>query len=134
MGTRLILLSIAALFLGGLIFFGNRLSAGFRDRFLSIFPKSLTTKPTATPTRVPFGALVTVPPQPETAADTPAETASQGAVEGVAQTKDGLPEKSSTAAKEIPNTGPEDTVWFLLGISLLSGFFLRKHAFRVIKK
>lgn len=134
MGTRLILLIIAALFLGGLIFFGNRLSAGFRDRFLSIFPKSLTTKPTATPTRAPFGALVTVPPQPENAEDKPDENPSQGAVDGTTQTKGGLPEGSSNESEEIPNTGPEDVVWFLLGISLISGFFLRTYAFNAVRK
>lgn len=134
MSTRLVLLAIAALFLGGLIFFGNRLSTGFRNRFLSIFPSGQNAKPTATPTPVPFGMLATATPQPGNSSTAPVQNPANGNIQGIAQTKGGQVAQPSTPAETIPNTGPEDVAWLLLGASLLSGLFLRKYSLGTTKR
>lgn len=128
MGTRFVLLAIAALFLGGLIFFGNRLSAGFRDRFLGIFPLGQNAKPTATPTPIPFGTLITTSPQPEDSSTVKEQYPPDKNVAGAAQTKGGQIIQPSAAPEQIPSTGPAEILWLTLGASFISGYFLRKKA------
>lgn len=104
---RILLLLLAILFLVILIFSGNRLSAGFSQRFFSVFPIGQKTTPTPTGGIRSFNTLTT--PKP-----TAAQQTTKGDVAGV----------------QTPATGPAETSLALLGGGLGLGYLLRRYRLR----
>ncbi len=98
--NRLILIFLGFIFVIVIILTSNKITASLRQRFGNILPTPKVTTEEITPT--PIEEAITLTPTP---------TFFSGS--------------SSTPSNEIPATGPNDFMWFILGISLITGLTLR---------
>ncbi len=98
--SRLILIFLGFVFVIIVILTSNKITASLRQRFGNILPATKVITEEITPT--PIEEVVTLTPTPTY-----------------------FTKNSSSPNDEIPATGPNDFMWFILGISLITGLTLR---------
>lgn len=106
--SKLILIFLGFIFLIIVILSSSRISAALRARFGKIIPSIKTSTEDQTPTPTPTIEITDTPTL------TPTSVYGRGAT------------NKNNSSKNIPDTGPADLVWLVLGGSFLTGVYIKK--------